>query len=125
MASFNPSAKRQPRRFWTPWRASVTRMRTPLQRTRRQRRAAERDEQSHLDHPPRQRWLLNGRRFRAGSRTQAPAGIESAAPWPPLRGKRYALNITAPYTKCRQSPTQLAWWRHRCGLRPARPRGFA
>lgn len=55
--------------------------------------------------------------------TQGRAGIEPASPWPALRGKCYALNITGCYAKCRQSPTQLAWCRHRSGLRPPRPAG--
>lgn len=139
--------------------------RTPLQRTRRKRRAAERDALSHLDRPSRglrsvqRRWPGHGKpraglpcrgldrhrsghrrkravppgltlqrravttdfrewRCRATARTQAPAGIEPAAPWPPLRGKREALNITAPSAKCSQSLTSSLG-----GCTAARPAG--
>lgn len=97
--------------------------RTPLQRTRRKRRAAERDAPVPWDRsvtrlagqparrlcvvadsgavPP---WLtLESQALRATARTQAPTGIEPAASWPPLRGKREALNITAPSATLPQS----------------------
>jgi hypothetical protein len=58
--------------------------------------------------------------------TQATSGIEPVASRPAAGGKCYAFNITAHYAKCRQSPTELAWCRHRSGgCATSAPCGFA
>lgn len=122
---------------------------TPLQRTHRQRRAAERDaglQRIRLSRglqgvqcrqsghgKPRARLRRAGvaavppvsaRTSRLGAMREGDAqgrpGIEPARPWPVRRGKCCALHITGCSAKCRQSPTELAWCRHRSA-----PCGFA
>lgn len=126
-----------------------------MQRTHRQRRAAERDAGSHgirlsrglrrvqcrqRGHgKPRARLrragvaavpLASARTSRLGATREGDAqgrpGIEPARPWPVRRGKCCALHITGCSAKCRQSLARLAWCRHRSGgFATSAPCGFA